>query len=93
VFYLWNPTLKKELQKGYNAAAFSRAMNEEHKMTAEKRRPIGVASLQFQLRNPFKFKRLLEKLNMKTVHIHVKKSSRIIKPVKDDLGLIILRGL
>jgi hypothetical protein len=74
-------------QNGYNAAAFSRAMNKKHKTAAEKERLVGVASLPFRQSTSYKISRLLGKLNIKMVSIPAKRSSHMLRPVKDDLGL------
>jgi hypothetical protein len=65
---------------------FSRAMNMKYKRT-EKSRPVGVASLPLQQSASRKISRLLGKFNIKTVHISGKKTSHILRSVKDDLGL------
>jgi hypothetical protein len=49
-------------QNGHNAAAFNRPMNKKHKITTEKERPVGVASLPVQQSTSYKISRLLGKL-------------------------------
>jgi hypothetical protein len=62
-------------QKGYNATAFSRAINKKHMTTTEKQRSIGVGPLPFQQSTSYKISRLLQKFNMKTVNMPAKKGS------------------
>jgi hypothetical protein len=82
IWHLW-----ETFREWVNAEDFNGTMDQKCKK-AQKERPIRVVTSSFQQTTSYKISRLLGKFN-RVVHIPTKKSTFVIRLVKDDLGFTV----
>jgi hypothetical protein len=63
--------------------------HKKKKPPSQQEKPTGVAMLSYQLSVSNKISRLLNKYNIKTVHIAARKSMHLLRPAKDNLGQMV----
>jgi hypothetical protein len=77
-------TFKKN---GYRSRDIQLALNSKTKPKIDPEKPVGVALLPYHHSTSNKISRLLAQHKIKTVHIPAKKTTNMLRPVKDNVGL------